>query len=171
MFLDYYAILEVDENASLQEIKIAFKKQALKWHPDKNLAQNTTQRMQEINEAYLFLKDIEARARYDNEYSLFKKFKKEQYHHNKEKQPKYDEAEQTHTYTDYQSSDDVLNNWMNNAKKQAIDLAKQTIQDFKGMVSVGVKAAAEEAAKRLIAQIAVSVIFFVIIVLANSCNN
>ena len=36
MFKDYYAILEMCENATQEEIKSAFKRQALKWHPDKN---------------------------------------------------------------------------------------------------------------------------------------
>ena len=42
MFIDYYALLEVDFNATSEEIKIAFKKQALKWHPDRNLGKDTT---------------------------------------------------------------------------------------------------------------------------------
>ena len=141
MFVDYYAILEVDENATQEDIKLAFKKQALKWHPDRNPGVDTTKRMQEINEAYLILKDTEARARYDKEYQRFKQFKKEKQerkeYQNREKQKQ--QSEHTHSYSDYNVNDDILNKWMNNAKKQAVDLAKQTIEDFKGMVSVGVK--------------------------------
>lgn len=37
MFVDYYSILEVAEISSVREIKLAFKKQALKWHPDRNI--------------------------------------------------------------------------------------------------------------------------------------
>jgi len=82
MFIDYYAILEVDFSATQSEIREAFKKQAIKWHPDRNTERDTTLRMQQINEAYLILKDIEARQRYDKEYKLFKQYKqqKEQYH-------------------------------------------------------------------------------------------
>ena len=74
MFVDYYAILEIEASASAEEVKSAFKKQALKWHPDRNSNIDTTKRMQQINEAYLILKDSEARTRYDVEYNIYLKF-------------------------------------------------------------------------------------------------
>jgi DnaJ-class molecular chaperone len=175
MFVDYYAILEVNDNVTQEEIKLAFKKQALKWHPDRNIGVDTTTHMQDINEAYLILKDIEARTRYDKEYLRFKEFKnnqqREQNQNNQEKQKEREKSERTHTYTQYQSNDDILNNWMKNAKHQAVDLAKQTIEDFKGMVSVGLKEAAKGAGNQLIAQIAVGIIFLIIFSLSKSCNN
>jgi len=127
MFKDYYSILEIPLNSSQSEIKKAFKKQAIKWHPDKNIGFDTTLSMQEINEAYLILKDLEARQRYDIEY---KKFEKVQ--HNKAKEPA-DNQETEYQYTDYEVEDDVLKKWMDNAKNQAVDLAQQTIRDFKGV--------------------------------------
>ena len=67
MFIDYYSIFEVDKESSFEEIKSAFRKQCIKWHPDKNAGRDTTLKMQEINEAYLILKDEDARKRYDIE--------------------------------------------------------------------------------------------------------
>lgn len=75
MFVDYYSVLEIDEGATLDEIKIAFRKQAIKWHPDRNQGKDTTVKMQLINEAYLILKDTEARDRFDTEYQRFKAYR------------------------------------------------------------------------------------------------
>ena len=50
---DYHKILEVSKTASLEEIKKAYKKLALKYHPDKN--PNSEEKFKEINEAYEFL--------------------------------------------------------------------------------------------------------------------
>ena len=66
MFRDYYAILVISQSASRVEIKSAYKKQAIKWHPDKNQGVDTTQRMQEINEAYLILNDVSSLIRSSN---------------------------------------------------------------------------------------------------------
>ena len=47
--IDYYAILNIEHNATKKEIKTAFKKEALKWHPDRNSSPEATARMQLIN--------------------------------------------------------------------------------------------------------------------------
>ncbi|HEU5121263.1 MAG TPA: molecular chaperone DnaJ [Candidatus Saccharimonadales bacterium] len=60
---DYYEILGVDKNASADEIKKAFRKAAVKYHPDKEGGDET--KFKEINEAYEVLKDQQKRQRYD----------------------------------------------------------------------------------------------------------
>ena len=78
MFRDYYAILEIKQNANQEEIKAAFKRQALKWHPDRNQGTDTTSKMQAINEAKLILLDTEARMKYDIEYNTYNYRKQQQ---------------------------------------------------------------------------------------------
>ena len=52
---DPYSILEILANATLAEIKKAYRRMAMKWHPDKNPGVNTTEKMQKIIAAYTFL--------------------------------------------------------------------------------------------------------------------
>src|SRR5882762_6412147 len=62
----YYEILEVERSASDGELKSAFRKLAMKWHPDRNPNDTTSEhRFKEINEAYEVLKDGDKRAAYD----------------------------------------------------------------------------------------------------------
>ena len=62
----YYETLEVERNADDGKLKAAFRKLAMKWHPDKNPGDATSEvKFKEINEAYEVLKDGEKRAAYD----------------------------------------------------------------------------------------------------------
>lgn len=63
---DYYKILGVDKTANGQEIKKAYHKLALKYHPDKNQDdKNAEAKFKEISEAYAVLSDKEKRQQYD----------------------------------------------------------------------------------------------------------
>src|SRR4249919_3698574 len=62
----YYEVLEVERTAGETQLKAAFRKLAMKWHPDRNPADKTSEvRFKEINEAYEILKDADKRAAYD----------------------------------------------------------------------------------------------------------
>ncbi|MBD3250239.1 MAG: DnaJ domain-containing protein [Candidatus Pacebacteria bacterium] len=62
---DYYEILGVDKTASQEEIKKAYRKMALKFHPDRNKSDDAEDKFKEINEAYQILSDQEKRQAYD----------------------------------------------------------------------------------------------------------
>lgn len=63
---DYYSILGVSRNASDEEIKKAFRKLALKYHPDRCPGDpGSEERFKEINEAYVVLGDRDKRREYD----------------------------------------------------------------------------------------------------------
>src|SRR6202165_4393681 len=62
----YYETLEVERNADESKLKAAFRKLAMKWHPDKNPGDVASEvRFKEINEAYEVLKDGDKRSTYD----------------------------------------------------------------------------------------------------------
>ena len=66
---DYYKTLEIDKNASQDEIKKAFRKKAHEFHPDK--ANGDEKKFKEANEAYQILGDAKKRAQYDQFGSSF----------------------------------------------------------------------------------------------------
>lgn len=63
---DYYEVLGLQKGASDDEIKKAFRKLALKYHPDRNQgSKESEEKFKEINEAYQILSDPEKKAQYD----------------------------------------------------------------------------------------------------------
>ncbi len=64
--LNYYAVLDVPHQASQEEIKKAYRKLALQYHPDRNQGnRQAEQKIREVNAAYEILGDPDARKTYD----------------------------------------------------------------------------------------------------------
>lgn len=76
MMKDYYAILEVSPQASLEVINNAYRALVKKYHPDRSLSvahkEKVTRIMQDINEAYQVLSHELARKQYDEEWRRFR---------------------------------------------------------------------------------------------------
>ena len=63
---DYYEVLEINKSASADEIKKAYRKMAIKFHPDKNPGDKVAEeKFKEAAEAYEVLSDDNKKARYE----------------------------------------------------------------------------------------------------------
>jgi len=75
-YKDYYKILGVERKASTDEIRSAYRKLAMKYHPDKNPGDKKAEdKFKEINEAYQVLSDEQKRAHYDRLGSAYSNFR------------------------------------------------------------------------------------------------
>ena len=164
-FKDYYSILQLDLSASESEIRAAFKRQALRWHPDKNKGFDTTTRMQEINEAYLILKDEEARGRYDTQYKLFKQKVNTDY-----ASPQANRQYPKNNTPNFESSDEILKKWMENAQTQSVGLAQQLIVELRSAGKRALVGAGEGLVSAVKFYVVVGAIILFFILLTKSCN-
>ena len=62
---DFYEILGIDRSASAEEVKSAFRKRAMEFHPDRNSDKDAAEKFKAIGRAYEVLSDDQKRARYD----------------------------------------------------------------------------------------------------------
>jgi curved DNA-binding protein CbpA len=134
MFPDYYKLLDLTKNATRAEIKKAYRKLALEFHPDRNKTPDAHDKFISINEAYLILFDLEARDKYDSEYNNYYNSENTKIHCTFESSfQKRKEKEATNT-RESQFEDADLNDWSKKAKQQGADYARMAYDDFSKMV-------------------------------------
>ena len=159
MFKDYYQILDVSFSASKEEIKKAYRKKSLQWHPDRNPGVDVTEMMQDINEAYKILNDDISRARYDKEYLLFTQ-------QSENRKPKRSSPQTESWNYDYEVNDEDLKNDINEARAYAKDLVDEFFKSLKETSKAAAKGAWDGAYGYIIGGILATIIFALI----RTCN-
>jgi curved DNA-binding protein CbpA len=130
---DYYKILGLPKSASKNEIKKAYRKLALEFHPDHNRNPDAHEKFISINEAYLILFDEEARVKYDAEYDVY--FKKEKFKTKSENEYSEENNEKKRAYNNEKRFDDSdLDDWSKKAKQQGAEYARMTFDEFSKML-------------------------------------
>jgi curved DNA-binding protein CbpA len=167
MFIDYYALLGIPSSASTEEIKKAFRRKAFEWHPDRNISEDAKEMMQLLNEAFLILKDQEARNRYDGEYQKFQesKWKSEINRDSRDADTKED-----YKHESYNIQDEQLKQWIINAKAQAAELAMRTIEELKGVIGAGASGAAEGILSAIGKYLGMLILFTIIFGMMKACS-
>lgn len=155
MFKDYYQILGILPSATKQEIKNAYRKMSLRWHPDRNPGVDVTKMMQDINEAYKILKDDISRTRYDKEYQEFIRQREN-------RKSKQQERKSESWNYDYDVHDEDLKQDINEARTYAKDIVDEFLKNLKETSKVAAKGAWDGAYGYIIGGIIATVIFALI---------
>lgn len=159
MFKDYYQILDILPYATAQEIKQAYRKMTLRWHPDRNPDVDVVKIMQDINEAYMILNDDISRTRYDKEYQIFKR----QYENQK---PKQRECKSESWIYEYDIHDEELKQDIKEAKEYAKNIVDEFLKNLRKTSKVAVIGCWDGASGYVVGGILLTIIFALI----RGCN-
>lgn len=134
MFKDYYEILNISQDASFAEMKASYRTLSKKWHPDLNPNMDTVSIMQDINESYSILRDINLRSKYDIE---FNQFEQQRY---SESINRNDCGGNIYSY-EYSVQDDELNYEINKARSNAKKIVEEFFKTLKQTSEIATKGA------------------------------
>lgn len=171
MFKDYYAILEVNYPSDEKEIKSAYRKETLKWHPDKNIGRNTEEQMKDINEAYTILSNLKSRERYEREYQIFKQNQKKKegefasgsaYSKNNRHYHRNEESCNTKWQYDYDVKDSSLKDDIKNARESAEKYVKDFLESLRNDSKVAAGGTLDEIFPYLLVGIMMAIITFIV---------
>lgn len=136
-YKNYYEILEIEYPSNPTAIKKGYKKAAIKWHPDRNLDIDTTTQMQNINEAYLILKDSSKKKAYDSIYEKVygNNFESEFKESNRgQESTKQNETKQK-SKAKPTFNEEKLKDWILDAQKRAKTMVYETVEESKSLLS------------------------------------
>ncbi|XP_041452293.1 dnaJ homolog subfamily B member 9-like [Drosophila obscura] len=112
-YQDHYSVLEVKSCATFQEIKKAYHKMALRYHPDKN--KGGEEQFKKVDWAYRVLKDPQKRTEFDQ---IYKQNKKHNNYQNKSEKPKWkNPPKSSHDDGFRPNSSNTYNNYQNKSEK------------------------------------------------------
>ena len=138
MIPNHYKTLELEPTATKEEIRKAYRRLALKYHPDKNKSPDAHEKFIAINEAYLLLYDKEARIKYDREYQYYfgQKVRSESTSSQQQRQEETNEKAKSsnQNLSEPHFEDEDLNQWTRNARQQAESFAKMAFDDFSNLI-------------------------------------
>ena len=161
MFKNYYSILGIPETSTLEQIKAAYRAQALKWHPDKNPDRDTTELMKDINEAYSILSNVDARARYDKEYQFQQHVAPKSFSKQASSPKDYD----------YDIQDDQLRQDIKQARMAAEEYVKAFYSNLKKDSENAIKGALDGAKPYLIATLVMTVVGLIFAIARSSSSD
>lgn len=122
---NYYAALGLPELSTIQEIKSAYRRSAMQWHPDRNKTAGAQQKFIQIQMAYDFLKDAERRRDYDA-------------YLRQSSEGESIQQDQANTRPDYQART-TESVWQESMKRQAESYANMPYEDFVSTLSKEIK--------------------------------
>ena len=157
-FKDYYKILEIGFPSNGDEIKTAYRRISLKWHPDKNPGIDTSNLMIDINEEYYILNNPDKKNRYDCEYIKYINFLGA--NNQKAENKDYTNPESYNPY-DLNVRQDI---------KDAHDKATELVNEFLNSLKKASKDAAKGAWDNMFPYIIVGIIFSLIALIVKSCE-
>jgi curved DNA-binding protein CbpA len=129
MIPNYYEILCLKSTYKKEEIKKAYRKLALEFHPDKNKSADAHTKFISINEAYIILYDKDTREKYDREYFIYFELKKDSSDTSDFSEPYKKQNKETNN----RFNDETLNDWVVGAREQAERFAKMAFKEFYGL--------------------------------------
>lgn len=177
MFVDYYAILEINYPSSSDEIKKNYRALSLRWHPDRNWNVDTSKKMVEINEAYYILKDTDKKARYDSEYISYQCYENSITNISTSQSTHFSEKEDTESNTTPFTTSHYSSSYyhFHNTKveddiKEAHNFAKKLVDEFLKEFKNSSKQAANGAWEEMWSYVILIIVLPIIFILFRSCQ-